>query len=200
LLESRKLEAQKEVVMSRIGRSPVPIPTNVTLKVEKGNRIVVTGPKGTLEQDIHPALGVTHEESQIVVTRPTDSRDHRSQHGLARSLIANMVTGVTTGFTRRLEIHGVGYRAEKQGNNLVLQVGKSHPVVIPPNGKGLSFEVDRDGRGFVISGIDKCEVGQMAAVVRMERPPEPYQGKGIRYQGETVKIKAGKSGKGGKGR
>jgi large subunit ribosomal protein L6 len=111
-----------------------------------------------------------------------------------------MVVGVTTGFTQRMEIHGVGYRAEKQGSNLVLQVGKSHPVVIAPSSKTLSFEVDKDGRGFVISGIDKCEVGQMAAIVRTERPPEPYQGKGIRYQGETVKIKAGKSGKGGKGR
>jgi large subunit ribosomal protein L6 len=168
--------------------------------VQKGNKVVVTGPKGTLEQDIHPALTVTQEDGQLVVTRPTDNRDHRAQHGLARSLIANMVTGVTTGFTRRLEVHGVGYRAEKQGNNLVLQVGKSHPVVIQPDGKGVSFEVDRDGRGFVISGIDKCEVGQLAAVVRMERPPEPYKGKGIRYAGETVKIKAGKSGKGGKGR
>ena len=186
--------------MSRIGRSPIPIPKNVTLKVEKGNHVVVTGPKGTLEQEIHPALTVNQEDGQVVITRPTDSREHRAQHGLARSLVANMVTGVTTGFTRRLEIHGVGYRAEKQGNNLVLLVGKSHPVIIPPEGKALSFEVDRDGRAFTISGIDKCEVGQMAAVVRAERPPEPYLGKGIRYAGEIVKLKAGKSGKGGKGR
>jgi large subunit ribosomal protein L6 len=186
--------------MSRIGRSPVPLPKNVTLTVEKGNRVIVTGPKGKLEQSIHPALTVTQEDGHVLVNRPTDSRDHRSQHGLARSLIANMVTGVTTGFTRRLEVHGVGYRAEKQGNNLVLQVGKSHPVVITPDGQGVAFEVDRDGRGFVISGVDKCEVGQLAAVVRKERPPEPYKGKGIRYAGETVKIKAGKSGKGAKGR
>jgi large subunit ribosomal protein L6 len=143
---------------------------------------------------------VAEEDGNIVVSRPTDSRDHRAQHGLARSLIANMVTGVTTGFARRMEVHGVGYRAEKQGENLVLQVGKSHPVVYKPEGKGVSFDVDRDGRGFVINGIDKCEVGQLAAVIRMERPPEPYKGKGIRYQGETVKIKAGKSGKGAKGR
>jgi len=186
--------------MSRVGRSPIALPTNVTFKVEKGNKIVVTGPKGTLEQDIHPALTVTEEDGQLVVARPTDSRDHRAQHGLARALIANMVTGVTTGFSRRLEVHGVGYRAEKQGNNLVLQIGKSHPVIILPQGQGVSFDVDRDGRGFSINGIDKCEVGQLAAVVRMERPPEPYKGKGIRYSGETVKIKAGKSGKGGKGR
>ena len=186
--------------MSRIGRSPIPLPKNVTFTVEKGNKIVVNGPKGTLSEQIHPALTVAEEDGNIIVTRPTDSRDHRAQHGLARSLIANMVTGVTTGFTRRLEVHGVGYRAEKQGNNLVLQVGKSHPVIITPDGKGVSFDVDRDGRNFVINGIDKCEVGQLAAVIRKERPPEPYKGKGIRYAGETVKIKAGKTGKGGKGR
>jgi large subunit ribosomal protein L6 len=170
------------------------------VKVEKGNRIVVTGPKGTLEEQIHPALTVTQEDGQLTVTRPTDSRDHRAQHGLARSLIANMVTGVTTGYARRMEVHGVGYRAEKQGNNLVLQIGKSHPVIYQPDGQGVSFDVDRDGRGFVINGISKSEVGQLASVIRMERPPEPYKGKGIRYQGETVKIKAGKSGKGAKGR
>jgi large subunit ribosomal protein L6 len=186
--------------MSRIGRSPVPLPKNVTVNVEKGNRVVVTGPKGTLEERIHPALTVTQEDGQLVVTRPTDSREHRAQHGLARSLIANMVTGVTTGFAQRMEVHGVGYRAEKQGNNLVLQIGKSHPVIIEPLGKGVSFDVDRDGRNFVINGIDKCEVGQLAAVIRKERPPEPYKGKGIRYAGETVKMKAGKTGKGGKGR
>lgn len=186
--------------MSRIGRSPVPLPKGVTVKVEKGNKVVVTGPKGTLEESIHPALKVSQENGELLVTRPTDSRDHRSQHGLARTLIANMVIGVTDGFSRRMEIHGVGYRAEKQGNNLVLQVGKSHPVIYPPEGQGVAFEVDRDGRGFLISGVDNCEVGQLAAVIRMERPPEPYKGKGIRYAGETVKLKAGKSGKGAKGR
>jgi len=186
--------------MSRVGKNPVPLPKNVTVQVEKGNKVIVTGPKGTLEQVVHPALTVSQEDGQLIVTRPTDSRDHRAQHGLARSLIANMVTGVTTGYSRRLEVHGVGYRAEKQGNNLVLQIGKSHPVIITPDGKAVSFDVDRDGRGFNVNGIDKCEVGQLAAVIRMERPPEPYKGKGIRYAGETVKIKAGKSGKGGKGR
>ena len=186
--------------MSRVGRSPVPLPKNVTVQVNKANEVTVTGPKGTLTQQIHHALEVAQEDGHVVVKRPTDSREHRSQHGLARALVANMVTGVTTGFTRRLEIHGVGYRAEKQGTNLVLQLGKSHPVVITPSSKNISFDVDKDGRGFNIVGIDKCEVGQMAAVIRMERPPEPYQGKGIRYQGETVKIKAGKTGKGGKGR
>lgn len=186
--------------MSRIGKNPIAIPKNVTVQVDKGNSVTITGPKGSLTEKIHPALEIVQEGGHLHVRRPTDSREHRSQHGLARSLINNMVTGVTTGFTRRLEVHGVGYRAEKQGNNLVLQVGKSHPVIIPPNGRAIAFEVDKDGRGFVISGIDKCEVGQLAAVVRMERSPEPYKGKGIRYAGETVKIKAGKSGKGGKGR
>src|SRR3954469_21122563 len=141
--------------MSRVGRSPVPLPKNVTWKVEKGNNVIVTGPKGTLEQNVHPALTVAEEDGQIVVSRPTDSRDHRAQHGLGRSLIANMGTGVKNGFTPRLEIHGVGYRAEKQGNNLVLQVGKSHPVIIKPEGKSVAFEVERDGRSFSISGIDK---------------------------------------------
>lgn len=186
--------------MSRVGRNPIPVPNTVTVTVEKGNRVTVKGPKGTLEQSLHPALEIVQEDGQLLVKRPTDSREHRAQHGLARALLANMVTGVTTGFTRRLEIVGVGYRAEKQGNNLVLQVGKSHPVVIEPMNKTMSFDVDRDGRGFNVVGIDKCDVGQMAAIIRMERPPEPYQGKGIRYAGEMVKLKAGKSGKGAKGR
>lgn len=185
--------------MSRIGKSPIAIPKNVTVKVEKDNTVSITGPKGTLSEKIHPALEVAQENGHLIVRRPTDSREHRAQHGLARSLLNNMVIGVTSGFSRRMEVHGVGYRAEKQGNNLVLQVGKSHPVIIPPSSKSVSFEVDKDGRSFVIHGIDKCEVGQLAAVVRMERAPEPYKGKGIRYAGETVKIKAGKSGKGGKG-
>jgi large subunit ribosomal protein L6 len=186
--------------MSRVGRSPIPIPNNVKVEVAKGNRVTVTGPKGTLSQQVSPVLEVVQEDGHLLVKRPTDSREHRAQHGLARSLINNMVVGVTAGFTQRMEVHGVGYRAEKRGNDLVLQVGKSHPVVIAPDGQAMAFEVDRDGRGFVISGIDKCEVGQMAAVVRKQRPPEPYQGKGIRYAGEQVRLKAGKSGKGAKGR
>jgi large subunit ribosomal protein L6 len=178
----------------------VEIPQKVTIKVEDNNRVVVNGPKGTLAQQVSPDLEIVQEDGQLHVKRPSDSREHRAQHGLARALIANMVQGVTTGFSRRLEIVGVGYRAEKQGNNLVLQLGKSHPVVVKPASKDIAFEVERDGRSFTISGIDKCEVGQMAAVIRMERPPEPYQGKGIRYAGEQVRIKAGKSGKTGKGR
>jgi large subunit ribosomal protein L6 len=178
----------------------VALPKNVTIKIEENNKVVVTGPKGTLEQQINPDMEIAQEDGQVIVRRPSDGREHRAQHGLARALINNMVVGVTTGFTQRMEIQGVGYRAEKQGNNLVLQVGKSHPVVVEPPNKTISFEVERDGRSFTISGIDKCEVGQMAAVIRKQRPPEPYQGKGIRYAGETVRIKAGKTGKTGKGR
>ncbi len=186
--------------MSRVGRSPIEVPKNVTVDIQPGNKVKVTGPKGTLEQQLNPDLEIVQEDGHLVVRRPSDQREHRAQHGLARALLANMVQGVSVGFTRRLEIHGVGYRAEKQGNNLVMQLGKSHPVVIEPSSKEISFEVDRDGRGFVISGIDKCEVGQLAAVIRKQRPPEPYQGKGVRYAGETVRLKAGKAGKTGKGR
>jgi large subunit ribosomal protein L6 len=186
--------------MSRVGRSPIRVPSNVTVKVDKGNKVTVTGPKGTLEQVLSSDMQIVQEDDTLLVQRPTDSNNHRAQHGLTRSLLNNMVVGVTDGFTRRLEVHGVGYRAEKQGNNLVLQVGKSHPVVIEPTSQTIVFEVDRDGRGFTVQGIDKCEVGQLAAVIRKERPPEPYKGKGIRYAGEFVRMKAGKSGKTGKGR
>ncbi len=147
--------------------------------------MTVKGPKGTLEQALNPDMEFVEENGEIVVTRPTDSREHRAQHGLTRALLNNMVVGVTDGFSKRLEVHGVGYRAEKQGENLVLQVGKSHPVMFEPTSKEISFEVDKDGRGFVISGIDKAEVGQLAAVVRKARPPEPYKGKGIRYAGRV---------------
>lgn len=181
--------------MSRIGRSPIVVPANVTVKVEAGNKVTVTGPKGTLQQDLNPDMNLEQENGEIIVKRPSDSRQHRSQHGLTRTLLNNMVTGVTAGFSKRLEVHGVGYRAEKQGQNLVLQVGKSHPVVFEPPTHDISFDVEKDGRGLTISGIDKCEVGQLAAVVRKARPPEPYKGKGIRYQGEYVRMKAGKTGK-----
>lgn len=181
--------------MSRVGRAPIEVPNNVTVKVEKGNKITVTGPKGTLQQALNPDMNIAQENGTIEVSRPTESREHRAQHGLTRSLLNNMVLGVTEGFNRKLEVHGVGYRAEKQGSNLVLQVGKSHPVVFEPTSKTINFEVEKDGRSFVISGIDKREVGELAAVVRKARPPEPYKGKGIRYAGEYVRMKAGKSGK-----
>lgn len=185
--------------MSRIGRSPITIPAKVTVEIDKGNLVKVTGPKGTLMQQISPDLSVERNNGTLELTRPTDQRHHKEQHGLARSLINNMVIGVTNGFSRKLEIVGVGYRAEKRGNNLALQVGKSHPVEFMPPSKDISFEVDKDGRNVTISGIDKCAIGELAAVIRRTRPPEPYQGKGIRYSGEYVKLKAGKTAsKGGK--
>lgn len=181
--------------MSRVGRNPVPVPSGVNITVDKGNKVTVKGPKGELTEQVSPDMEVTQEDGQLVVKRPTDQRNHRAQHGLARALINNMVLGVTTGFSKRLEIHGVGYRAEQKGKNLVLLVGYSHPVEFEPSSDTIVFDVDKDGRGITISGIDKCEVGQLAAVIRKVRPPEPYKGKGIRYQGEYVRIKAGKSGK-----
>jgi large subunit ribosomal protein L6 len=174
---------------------PIPVPAKTTVKIEKNNVVTVTGPKGTLTQQLSPDMSIAQEDGNMVISRPTDLRHHKAQHGLTRALLNNMVIGVTNGFSRRLEIQGVGYRAEKRGESLVLQVGKSHPVEFSPPNKSVSFEVDKDGRGFTITGIDKCEVGELAAVIRKSRPPEPYQGKGIRYAGEFVRLKAGKSGK-----
>lgn len=181
--------------MSRVGRKPIPVPAKVAVKIEKNNVVTVSGPKGTLTDQFGPDMSITQEGGNLVVTRPTDLRHHRAQHGLTRALLSNMVVGVTEGFKRRMEIHGVGYRAEKRGNNLFLQVGKSHPVEFAPSTKEISFDVEKDGRSFTINGIDKCVVGELAAVIRKTRPPEPYQGKGIRYAGEYVKLKAGKTGK-----
>ncbi len=181
--------------MSRVGLAPITVPANVTVKIDKGNAVTVTGPKGSLDQHFSPDMTIKQDGSEITVSRPTDQRHHRALHGLTRALINNMVIGVSKGFTRRLEIHGTGYRAEQKGNKLVLQVGKSHPVEFEPPSKDMAFEVAKDGRSFTISGIDKCEVGQLAAIVRKTRPPEPYKGKGIRYEGEYVRSKAGKAGK-----
>lgn len=181
--------------MSRVGRMPISIESGVKIEVDKGNQVTVTGPKGTLTEQISPDLEIKQEDGQLTVHRPTDQRHHRAQHGLARALINNMVVGVTNGFTRELEIHGTGYRAEKQGQKLVLQVGKSHPVEFEPPSKDMSFDVAKDGRSFTIFGINKCDVGELAAVVRKARPPEPYKGKGIRYKGEYVRSKAGKAGR-----
>lgn len=178
--------------MSRVGRNPIAVPGGVTIDVGKGNRVTVKGPKGELTQQFNPNMEIVQDDGQLTVKRPNDQRENRAQHGLTRALLNNMVVGVTQGFTRRLEIHGVGYRAAKQGDTLVLQVGKSHPVEFVP-GKDISFDVAKDGRSFTISGIDKAAVGQLAAVIRKTRPPEPYKGKGIRYEGEYVRIKAGKT-------
>ena len=184
--------------MSRIGRAPITVPAKVTIKVDKGNLVTVTGPKGTLTQQFSPDMSISQEDSTVVIKRPTDLRHHKEQHGLTRALLNNMVQGVTTGFTRRLEIQGVGYKAEKRGNNLVLSVGKSHTVEFTPPSTDVVFDVDKDGRGFTISGINKVVVGELAATIRSTRPPEPYKGKGIRYAGEYVRQKAGKAGKVGK--
>lgn len=184
--------------MSRIGKMPITLPAKVTVDVDKGNLVTVTGPKGTMKQQFDPDMTIKIEDGVVSISRPTDQREHRAQHGLTRALLANMVQGVSNGFSRRLEVRGVGYRAEKRGNNLVLSVGKSHPVEFAPPASDINFEVDKDGRGFTISGINKAQIGELAAEIRMTRPPEPYQGKGIRYAGEYVRQKAGKAGKVGK--
>ena len=182
--------------MSRIGKMPISVPASVTVDIVSGNTVTIKGPKGELSQRFNRDMTISRENGAIVVTRPTDQRHHRALHGLTRSLLNNMVVGVTEGFQRVLEIHGVGYRAQQEGQNLVLQIGKSHPVEYPPPSQDVTFEVSRDGRTVTISGIDKQQIGQLAAKIRKERPPEPYKGKGIRYQGEYVRSKAGKAGAG----
>ena len=180
--------------MSRIGKLPVPVPQGVTVDIKK-NSVTVKGPKGELSRDFPPEISLKQEDGQVVATRNSDHRIHRAKHGLTRALLNNMVVGVSDGFTRNLQIEGVGYRAVIEGSNLILNVGYSHPVVIEPPA-GISFEVtDRNGRRLVVSGIDKEVVGEIAARIRRVRPPEPYKGKGIRYEGELVRRKAGKAGK-----
>ena len=181
--------------MSRIGRKPIVIPAGVEVKID-GNNISVKRPKGTLNSTIHSLIDVKVENNEIVVTRPNDEKEARSLHGLTRTLIANMVEGVTNGFKKELEIQGVGYRAAKQGKDLVLNLGYSHQVIMPEI-EGITIEVP-DPLKIVINGIDKQRVGQFAAEVREKRPPEPYKGKGIRYVGEYVIRKEGKAGKGSK--
>lgn len=178
--------------MSRVGKRPVAVPVGVEVKLD-GHTMSVSGPRGTLERRLHTAMDVAVEGNVITVSRPTDNRQHRALHGLTRSLVANMVTGVTDGFRRTLEIVGVGYRATKQGRKLVLTVGYSHPVEIDPP-EGVDIEVPST-TVVVVTGADKEKVGQTAANIRAVRPPEPYKGKGIRYQGEVVRRKAGKVGK-----
>ncbi|MGE5529623.1 MAG: 50S ribosomal protein L6 [Patescibacteria group bacterium] len=178
--------------MSRIGRKPIEIPAGVEVRIE-GNTVAVKGPKGDLKQDFHPEMRVSLAEGRILVERPSDERRHRSLHGLTRTLIANMVEGVTKGFSKGLEIEGVGYRAAKSGNKLVLTVGYSHPVEIDP-GPGIEFEVPAPAR-ILVKGLDKQRVGEAAAEIRAVRKPEPYLGKGIRYEKERIRRKAGKTGK-----
>jgi large subunit ribosomal protein L6 len=175
--------------MSRIGKRPIEVPAGVIVSVDPG-RVTVSGPKGELRQQVPQRMEIAHEENTITVTRPTERGEDRALHGLTRTLIANMVEGVTAGFEKRLEIQGVGYRAALSGSNLELQVGYSHPVRITPR-EGISFEVPIPTQ-IIVRGIDKQVVGQTAAEIRKVRPPEPYKGKGIRYEGEFVRRKVGK--------
>jgi len=178
--------------MSRIGRMPIPLPDGVEVK-QDGSRVTVTGPLGTLERVLHPEMTLEREDGTLRVVRPTDEPRHRALHGLTRSLVNNMVTGVTTGFTKNLEISGVGYRAQLQGSKLVLALGYSHPVEVDPPA-GIEFRVETPTR-LGVFGADKELVGQIAAYIRSQRKPEPYKGKGIKYAGEQILRKAGKAGK-----
>jgi large subunit ribosomal protein L6 len=178
--------------MSRIGKRPIPLPQKVEVKID-GQHVSVKGPKGELARTLPPEVEVLQEGNEIVVLRRSESRAARQRHGLCRTLVANMVEGVSQGYSKRLEIQGVGYRAATQGRNLVLSVGFSHQVQIePPDGIQLAVEGNNN---VIVSGINKEEVGNTAAKIRAVRPPEPYKGKGIRYAGEIVRRKAGKSGK-----
>jgi len=178
--------------MSRIGRLPITVPSNVDVTID-GRQLTVKGPKGTLSRQLHPDMTVSKEDGTIVVTRPTEQKTHKQLHGLTRTLVNNMVVGVTTGYRKPLEITGVGYRAALVGRKLQLNLGYSHPIEIDPPA-GISFEVENPTH-LAVLGIDKELVGQVAARVRATRKPEPYKGKGVRYAGEQVRRKAGKAGK-----
>ena len=178
--------------MSRIGRAPIAVPAGVEVTIN-GNHITVKGPKGTLEREIAPSITVAQDGAVLKVTRATDSKQDRSLHGLSRTLIANMVTGVTEGFSKKLQINGVGYRCEKKGNEVFLKVGFSHEVSVKEN-EDIQLEVP-DANTIIVKGIDKQKVGQFAAEIRGKRPPEPYKGKGIKYEDEVIRRKVGKSGK-----
>ncbi len=179
--------------MSRIGRKPIVVPAGVEVKID-GCAISVKGPKGTLNSNIHPLISVEMKDGELLVTRPNDGKEARSLHGLTRTLVANMVEGVTEGFKKELEIVGIGYRAAKKGNNLEMNLGYSHQVIMSEC-EGITIEVPEPTK-IVVLGIDKQAVGQFAAEIREKRPPEPYKGKGIRYAGEYVARKEGKTGKG----
>ena len=178
--------------MSRIGRLPIALPATVDVTIE-GRQVTVTGPRGTLSRTLHPDMAVAKEDGTIIVSRPTEQKTHKQLHGLTRTLVNNMVIGVTDGYRKGLEITGVGYRATLNGKRLTLNLGYSHPIEIEPP-DGISFEVENPTRLAVV-GIDKELVGQIAAKVRPTRKPEPYKGKGVRYAGEQVRRKAGKAGK-----
>ena len=179
--------------MSRIGRMPITVPAGVTVTVGANNLVTVKGPKGTLEQQLNGRMTIAQEGNVIVVTRPTDEKEDRSAHGLTRALLNNMVVGVTTGYSKKLEVVGVGYRVAMQGTKLVLNLGHSHPIHIEQPAD-LKIETP-DANTIIVSGADKQAVGQLAAVIRSKRPPEPYHGKGVKYSDEYIRRKAGKTGK-----
>jgi large subunit ribosomal protein L6 len=179
--------------MSRIGKMPIPLPDGVKVDI-KDHQVTVTGGKGKLTQTFHPDMQIKLEDGVLSVERPSDSREHRALHGLTRALLNNMVVGSSEGFSRRLIVEGVGYRAEMKGSDLQLNVGYSHPVQFAGS-KELEFEVEDRGKTIIVSGIDKQVVGEIAAQIRKTRPPEPYKGKGIRYEKEHIRRKAGKAGK-----
>jgi large subunit ribosomal protein L6 len=178
--------------MSRVGKKPIEIPAGVTVTVN-GSEVTVKGPKGELSRSFNADLTITQEENVVTVTRPSDSKEHRTIHGTTRAVLANMVEGVSKGFEKTLELIGVGYRAQKQGSKLILSVGYSHPVEFEPE-QGLEVEVPSNTK-IIVKGINKERVGALAADIRDVRPPEPYKGKGIRYEGEYVRRKEGKTGK-----
>jgi len=185
--------------MSRIGRAPIPVPPKVQVNWSDGNLVTVKGPRGELSYQVDPELSLKLEDGVLSVSRPSDSKEHKAKHGLYRTLVNNMVVGVTNGYTKQLEIHGVGYRAAKIGENLVVQVGYSHPVEVQPP-QVISFTIDgvdpaTKATKISVNGIDKQLVGEVAANIRRIRKPEPYKGKGIRYTGEAIRRKAGKAGK-----
>ena len=178
--------------MSRIGRMPVAIPAGVTVTIAEGNKVTVKGPKGTLERELPVELTIEEKDGHVIVSRPNDLKRMKSLHGLTRTLINNMIHGVTEGYEKVLEVNGVGYRAQKQGNKLVLALGYSHPVeMVDPDG----IETSVDGNKIIVSGISKEKVGQYAAEIRDKRRPEPYKGKGIKYVDEVIRRKVGKTGK-----
>jgi large subunit ribosomal protein L6 len=179
--------------MSRIGNSPIEVPKGVTIKID-GRNVDVKGTKGSLRQSFHPDMKIELDNGILTVKRPTESNQHKALHGLTRSLLNNMVVGVSDGFTRVLEIEGVGYRAELNGQTLVLNVGYSHPITMEPT-RDLSFDVQDRGKTVIVTGTDKQVVGETSAKIRKTRPPEPYKGKGIHYRGEHIRRKAGKAGK-----
>lgn len=179
--------------MSRVGKKIIEVPANVTVTVDANNTVTVKGPKGELVRSFHQDMKIEQEGNVITVVRPSDSKEHRTNHGTTRALLANMVTGVSAGFEKSLELIGVGYRAQLQGNKLVLNVGYSHPVEFTPE-DGLQIEVPSNTK-IIVKGISKERVGALASNIRDVRPPEPYKGKGIRYEGEYVRRKEGKTGK-----